>query len=229
MELNALATSKLVTLMIFGGVFALVGLWLMIRPRPDTGRSKIELFGLKFESSSAGILVFLFGAAFLALPVFVDERIATPPPKDSPGPDRDARQPPPDVPEDSDITYDTPTTWRLEGNEKEPNNSIAAANLLPPGGAVAGILDNADHDYFRISAGGDADGDMVVTLSGPDLRLQIYDEYGEQIFNDFHFGEAATTFRGPAADGPYIARALCHTVCTGSRDYQITAAARPAG
>lgn len=230
MELNALGTGKLITLMIFGGLFALVGLWLMVRPRADTGRSKIELFGLKFESSSAGVLVFLFGAAFLALPVFVEERVApvslseppTPAPDDN-NPDSDS-----DLAKD-DIPFRTPTVWRVEGEEKEPNNSIPAANSLPLGGVVSGTLNSDDHDFFHIAPDQSSQGDVVVTLSGYALHLQIYDGYGEQIFSDQHFGEDATTFRGPAANGPYVARALCSTGCSGGRSYQISAALRPAG
>ncbi|MFD3189340.1 hypothetical protein ACFMPD_03565 [Sedimentitalea sp. HM32M-2] len=74
MEFEAQETFKLVILMIAGAAFAGVGLWLLLRPKPSGASAKIELFGLKFESSSAGLLVFLIGAVFLVLPLFVPEK-----------------------------------------------------------------------------------------------------------------------------------------------------------
>jgi hypothetical protein len=72
-EFSPLDPVKIVALMAAGGVFALAGLWLMFRPVPESGGTKIKIFGLEFESSSAGLLVFLIGAAFLAVPLFVSE------------------------------------------------------------------------------------------------------------------------------------------------------------
>ncbi len=70
----ALDGTKLLILMTAGGVFALAGLWLMFRPPVQGQAAHVELFGMKFQSSSAGLLVFLIGAVFLAVPVFVPER-----------------------------------------------------------------------------------------------------------------------------------------------------------
>ena len=67
---------KLLTLMIAGGVFSVSGLWLMFRVQSSGETAKVELFGLKFQSSSAGLFVFLIGATFLLLPLFVPERVS---------------------------------------------------------------------------------------------------------------------------------------------------------
>ena len=55
-------------ILVAGGVFAFAGLALIFRPRRVGHSAKVEFFGLKFESSSAGVLVFIVGAAFLAFP-----------------------------------------------------------------------------------------------------------------------------------------------------------------
>ncbi len=70
MEFEPIDATRMVVLMVAGGVFACVGLYMMLRPKPQ-GSAKIELFGLKFESSSAGLLVFVIGAGFLAANLFV--------------------------------------------------------------------------------------------------------------------------------------------------------------
>jgi len=74
MELEAQDGTKLILLMVAGAIFAAVGLWLLLRPKPSGSAAKIELFGMKFESSSAGVLVFLIGSAFLVIPLFVEEK-----------------------------------------------------------------------------------------------------------------------------------------------------------
>ncbi len=94
MEFEALDGIKLVMLMAAGLLFAVVGLYLLIRPKPEGSAAKIELFGMKFESSSAGLLVFLIGAVFLVIPLFVAEKkpvvvaggeVAIPAPAPAPG------------------------------------------------------------------------------------------------------------------------------------------------
>ena len=81
---------RLWILMTAGGVFAIAGILLMFRAKQEGSSARLELFGQKFEASSAGIIVFLIGAAFLAAPVFVPERSALrPPPIEPPGKGRD--------------------------------------------------------------------------------------------------------------------------------------------
>jgi hypothetical protein len=87
MEVSALGPGQILALMTAGGLFTLAGLWLMFRSKLGGHATKLELLGIKFESSSAGLLVFLIGAAFLALPLFVPERraiSAAPQPREAP-------------------------------------------------------------------------------------------------------------------------------------------------
>ena len=74
MGVVALDAMKLTAMMVSGGVFAIAGLWLMFRPQQAGEAAKAELFGLKFQASSAGLVVFVIGAAFLALPIIVPEK-----------------------------------------------------------------------------------------------------------------------------------------------------------
>lgn len=62
MEPVALDSTKLAVIMAAGALFALAGLWLMIRPPAQGGSTSIELCGMKIQSASAGLLVFPVGA-----------------------------------------------------------------------------------------------------------------------------------------------------------------------
>lgn len=79
MNFDTVDDQQISLLMLAGGIFAFIGLWMMFRPKTDGHAAKIELFGLKFESSSAGLLVFLIGSGFLAAPVFMTEKNETTP------------------------------------------------------------------------------------------------------------------------------------------------------
>lgn len=154
MEFEAQDTFKLVILMIAGAAFAGVGLWLLLRPKPSGASAKIELFGLKFESSSAGLLVFLIGAVFLVLPLFVPEkttflpaapaagaagaapRPAEPDPASQPDPaGRKALLLPPDA----------------HVSEQEPNDRIQTANQLGFGQTLKGRVRNGETDWFVVA------------------------------------------------------------------------------
>lgn len=74
MEVVALDSSKIIALMIAGGAFALAGLWLLFRPQIEGHAAVIKLFGMEFQASSAGLLVFLVAAGFLATPIIVPEK-----------------------------------------------------------------------------------------------------------------------------------------------------------
>lgn len=78
MQIVSLDGWKLLALMLAGGIFALAGLWLMFRPQPAGEANRFEFLGVKIQASSAGLLVFLIGAAFLTMPIFVPERTGSP-------------------------------------------------------------------------------------------------------------------------------------------------------
>lgn len=134
---------NLIFLRVVGALFAGVGLWLLLRPKPSGSTAKIELFGLKFESSSAGVLVFLIGAAFLAVPLFVPEKVAVQQPLGPVDPNtqtfslsgRAALMLPPDP----------------EVAEVEPNDRIQGANMIGFGQTVSGEVRKGNDDWFVVA------------------------------------------------------------------------------
>jgi hypothetical protein len=190
MEFEAQEGVRLLALMGAGAVFALVGLYLLIRPKPENGTAKIELFGIKFESSSAGVLVFLIGAVFLAIPLFVPEK----PADTDPGA-------PPEVPDSADAITPPlrPGTGTVTGpiaavmpeparpqppvmvatiDEAEPNNRVARATRIALGQVVRGRVDNKDDiDWFEmpVPAGGLAAAEIRARhVAGHALQLDAY-------------------------------------------------------
>ncbi len=174
MEFEAISTTRMIALMLAGGFFAFAGLYMMLRPRPE-GAAKIELFGLKFESSSAGLLVFMVGAAFLAVTLFVPERqavssqIVDDPKVDGPN---------------ANLKPDTPTKPEevSEGaviNETEPNNGIREAQPLAVGQVVAGKFGKGSgQDWYSVSF---PNGDIAQHeiklrhVNGNAVRVTVYD------------------------------------------------------
>lgn len=180
MEFEALDGIKLVMLMAAGLLFAVVGLYLLIRPKPEGSAAKIEIFGLKFESSSAGLLVFLIGAVFLVIPLFVPEKkIVAEVPIPSPGetlkpklvdkPDP-AKQPVPEQP--------TPTPVVIAGEkveETEPNDSVETATPFALGQTLRGQTgSDGDVDWFvmPIPASG---------IQGHEVKLKHFNKNGNQV------------------------------------------------
>jgi hypothetical protein len=133
--------TNLTILMVAGAAFAATGLWLLLRPSKAEGAAKIELFGLKFESSSAGILVFLIGAAFLALPLFVEPRPA-------------ALDLAPGVGVAAPSAPGVPLLLPARGAEEvEPNDTIHAAARLPLEATVKGVVNHDDSDWYVVALG----------------------------------------------------------------------------
>lgn len=150
MAIPALEGYKLLLLMGAGALFALAGLYLLLRQQSDNvDAARIEIFGLKFQSSSAGLLVFLIGAGFIAAPLYAPERsipdvntgAALTPRADAIGTSLDAA---PSVAEPGDIRLPV----RAAGEEVEPNDSIAEANQIAMGTAVRGTARDAEVDWF---------------------------------------------------------------------------------
>lgn len=152
MKFGELDETKIFFLMGCGAAFALAGLWLMFRPK-GRGSAKVELFGLKFESSSAGLLVFLIGAGFIATPLVVAER---PQPV---GPANRERGEIPGPPVDQE-----------HAGEKEPNNSPPRANEISLGVVYSAKLDAGRgdrEDWYAIP---------VSELGLQDLSIEVSSE-----------------------------------------------------
>jgi hypothetical protein len=141
--------------MIAGACFAAAGLWLMFRPKPEGQAAKIEFLGMKFESSSAGLLVFLIGAAFLASPAVIPETESNAPNALPPGvPTGAEAQAGPGAPapmaDETDAALPLPRRADLE--EIEDNGSISDSNAIWIGQTVRGELGPEDLDWYVFAA-----------------------------------------------------------------------------
>lgn len=161
MVFEAQNSTILIVLMVAGAAFAGVGLWLLLKPKTTGSSAKIELFGLKFESSSAGLLVFLIGAVFLAIPLFVPEKNAdfrpapTEPIQPDPGTGVGSELP---VDETINGTNSPPNTGQPAlvlpayplVAEVEPNDRVQAANQFAFGQVVEGKVREGEADWYVI-------------------------------------------------------------------------------
>jgi hypothetical protein len=174
MQIVALDGTKLIVLMLAGGAFALAGLWLMFRPQPQGGAARIELFGMKFQASSAGLLVFLIGAAFLSVPIFVPERPAA-------GKTRQGATSQTLLPGER-----PPEQISIETAEAEPNTTVASANLVSLGSVVQGELTRSDADFFVVDVPEGVRGDLVASIHVADTvaRLELLDDAGKVVDSD---------------------------------------------
>lgn len=188
MEFEPISTTRLLALMVAGGLFACAGLYMMLRPKPE-GAAKIELFGLKFESSSAGLIVFAVGAAFLATPLYVPEKgdgVALAPPA---------------VPEEPVVTPEAksqkPLTSTTGGEistsltlqpavasdasivqEVEPNGLAREATPISIGQTASGIANYQDQDWYRLEIPPEGLQGHEIRLryvSGVRARADVYD------------------------------------------------------
>lgn len=177
MDFEPISAARMVVLMVAGGVFATVGLYLMLRPRSH-GAAKIELFGLKFESSSAGLLVFLIGAAFLAITLFVPEKVEGPSVGDLP-------LPKPPI-EDHGKTG-LPKAPPQGGTEVEPNNSVQTAIPIASDTTISGSLETTrdEIDWYVIDTSGHPDQQIEVGvrfIGGMSTRVTLFD--GQEVEQD---------------------------------------------
>ena len=165
--------------MVVGGICIAFALYLLVRP-PHHGTTKLEMFGMKFEASSAAILVFLAGLALLLTPVWSEEAessgddtrmaVSGASGTDAEGETRPAfRVVPPDEP---------------GAEETEPNDRVQQANGLSVGATVAGRVTSGDTDRYLIDTAG-RDGEMlVVTLrqvSGGRVYGEVFDSNERRI------------------------------------------------
>lgn len=155
MSFEALDGTKLLILMIAGAAFAAAGLFLLMKRRP-IGAAKIELFGLKFESSSAGLLVFFIGAAFMAIPLFAPERM-------------DSSNQNTNVPAVNGVVNSLPAivdpqSAEAQVVEMEPNGGIGQASILQPGQTLSGNVREEDSDWIKILLPDGADPEVTIRV-----------------------------------------------------------------
>jgi len=238
MEFTALEPWKLTALMLAGGVFSLAGLWLIFRPKTDGQSMVIHLAGMKFEASSAGILVFLIGAGFFATPLFVQEREAArrnAAATGSGGPsgtgetDGATATTPSNValssPGNSAVSEPVDTNVRLEGTEAEPNDTPASANVISLGSTVQGSLEAGNRDFFYVETPAADFGEIAVNATSGDFTLRVYDDLGAEIWDSNQYGWGSRVFRGAVDHRAYYISV--ETWKEEPRDYDLTVAARP--
>ncbi|WP_172327061.1 hypothetical protein [Mangrovicoccus sp. HB161399] len=226
-------------LMAAGLVFASAGLWMLIRR--DAASAKIELFGMKFESSSAGLLIAVIGAGFIATPLFVGtktadsrraEVISDPPP--GPGTDVTEATPVPDPPDSpvpaADGVPPMPSGGgrriTVEAQEQEPNGSLASATEIWPGTSAGGMLaDSSERDVFAVLIPDGAAGELVLSATAANVRMIVYDGVGNEISNKWRADRGALSFSTEVKSATYYVGIENWSV---GRDtpYQLTAVLR---
>lgn len=143
-------------LMIVGTASIFAGLYMMLKPTTLNGETRLEIFGLKFNSSSGGLVVFLVGAILIIGTALAPENISL---------DRDA-----------DVKSNISPIEIKKSNEKqkmidnidkefgsiknndieiEPNNSNAESHTIMQNIKYEGSLDGRvkdDKDWFYINS-----------------------------------------------------------------------------
>jgi len=166
MVFQSLDTPTYYLFLALGLVFALSGLTFIFRGKADENAARFEFLGLKFQSSSAGTLVFLIGVGFLMIPLFVPRVEGA---TISPGDAIDgggASSPP----TGGGTAIQLPQV--ADAPEVEPNNAITQANQFALGFGARGEIDKDRRDYEDW---------YVVDTSGTEqseLRAQIRSAWG---------------------------------------------------
>ncbi len=196
MNIESLDKTTIWSLTIIGGLFAIVGLYLIIRRSSGEDTAKIEIFGLKFQSSSAGTLVFLIGSTFLFTPLIVPEK-----PINIPSVSTNLQKVNVD-PQSEKIGLGSSEN-RINKNvaiilpnkagakEHEPNNFLTEANQIARKEVYAGRLDKSRKDYedwYVIPTNDIKNQDMRIqirSLSGGVCRIFIFNELEEEMKSNY--------------------------------------------
>jgi hypothetical protein len=172
----------------FGAVSATAGLVLLFRGGARREKQVVEVLGLKVHFTSAGLVVFLIGALFLAVPVFV-------------GADRSPVQggPPALASQVSVGSAD-----RAQDGEVEPNDYVTEANAVEFGANYGGAIDRDDKDFFAFEAGPGAQalrlilrrvqgtGNLLVSVFDPQGRESRVGHLRDVLSERIDVGEAGT-------------------------------------
>lgn len=179
MSLQPIEEHKLIALMVAGAFFALAGLYLLFRRPSESEAARVELLGVKFQASSAGLLVFIVGAALVSVPLVVPS-----------APSRQAA----DVPSSAALS---PQKVRTTGpgaasddgrrrQELEPNNAVESATPLSTGTFLATVAAE-DEDWFVFNPDnllGDKFGIKVRAIKGA-IYADFQDQDGGHLGSDY--------------------------------------------
>jgi hypothetical protein len=176
----------------FGAVFAVVGLVLMIRGGARQEEHSFEGLGLKIRFTSAGPVVFLIGALFLAVPFAVPFFVSA------------DRSPLHEGPPASAPQGGVRPPVRAQDGEVEPNDYVTEANPIELGANYAGAIDRDDKDFFAFEAGPGAPafllilrrvqgtGNLVVSVFDPQGRESRVGRLRDVLSEKIDVGEAGT-------------------------------------
>jgi hypothetical protein len=172
----------------FGLVVAVAGLVLLFRGGTRGEEQVVEGLGLKFRFTSAGLVVFVIGALFSALPVFVS-------------PDRSPlHKGPPTLASQGGME----SADQAQDGEVEPNDYVSEANPIEFGANYAGAIDRDDKDFFAFEAGPGAPalllilrrvqgtGNLVVSVFDPQGRESRVGRLRDVLSEKIDVGEAGT-------------------------------------
>jgi len=175
MPIQPLDETKLFALMAAGAIFALAGLYLLLRRPSDAEAARIELFGLKLQAASAGLVVFLIGAALLASPLVVPAVPSDPVQSTSEGSGTAAGGP-----SGGTSVAGVPGGGARTVHEREPNNSSGDATPIGPGTVFGSLQDGDGSDWYAFTpdpAHGDTFQVAVRPLKGS-LNVMLRDDQG---------------------------------------------------
>jgi hypothetical protein len=197
--LQGLDDAKLFVLMGAGAAIAIAGLVLLFRPQADQATTFIDILGLKFRSSSVGLIVFIIGAAFMATPLVIPERPETPEHRTAPLVS---------VGESPSIQNggqrlevergDIKLPARAQAEEIEPNNHISEANQIEVGNTYGGSVSDRDEDWYVFRTGATGEQQLRVILRPRANKCEmgcyyyLYDKAEEQL----DYGQAYEKFPG---------------------------------
>ena len=218
MQLSPLDSLTVTVMLVAGTVMATGGLWMLYRPRQSAERALFQFLGVKVESSSTGLVVFIIGAAFLAVPLFAPRQ--APAGRDAASHQEVATEAPDDL---AAVTLRRPTALMVEGEEAEPNNSPASANVIPLGAVITGRVASGDPDVFWVEVPDDVTGQLVVNANADDFHLRLLDEAGGQITSQWS-GRTATIRQEIDRPGYYVV--IEPDADVRGAPYQLTVAAR---
>ena len=139
-----LSLVQMTIFMALGAVFALVGLYFLFRPPRTDGETKLQMFGITVNASSVGLVVFLVGAAFVAMRDSTMVPLSNEIPRET-GDDQEGTAP------ETPASGAVPQRKVADGDESEPNDTWDDAHVIEAGGSVSGAVSNASDDWFYVA------------------------------------------------------------------------------
>ena len=182
MDLQPMAGPVIYALMLVGLCIAAAGLFLIFKRKGDEAAERVEILGMKLQSSSAGTIVFLVGAVLLAAPLFVPRSAGTPVSHAS-------------------VEVETPVASPQGGTalvlppsantpEQEPNNLVTQANQFSLGHGAGGTLDRERddmEDWYVVDLGDSeaTDYEVQVRNLGGGCRVVVFDQNEEKLDSQY--------------------------------------------